>query len=124
MRALLTLPVCSVCTCCLCCGLSRISHVAALVRCFGVRRLSGRSAGATVSRCWLGEPRCAGLACRALNKALTAEDKSPQCLGLPAKAKELLELRAQLWGELGVEHWQRHELARIKHYFPPGYPVL
>ena len=54
--------------------------------------------------------------CRALNAAMKAADK-------PA-AREVLELRQKLWGQLGVTHWQRHEGNRIRSYFPQGYPEL
>ena len=54
--------------------------------------------------------------CRALNAAMKAADK-------PA-SKGMLELRQKLWGLLGVPHWQRHEQARIRNYFPPAYPEL
>lgn len=53
---------------------------------------------------------------RALNKAITSDDRFPP--------KDLLELRAELFGKLGIAHWQRHEQARIRHHFPPGYPLL
>ena len=53
---------------------------------------------------------------RALDKAAAPEDK-------PA-AKEVLQLRAELFERLGWAHWARQERSRIKDCFPAAYPLF
>jgi hypothetical protein len=55
-------------------------------------------------------------ACRALEKLAAPEDKPP--------AREVLQLRAELFGRLGWAHWARQEASRINDAFPAAYPLF
>ncbi|KAK9809052.1 hypothetical protein WJX72_008467 [[Myrmecia] bisecta] len=55
-------------------------------------------------------------ALKALDKASDPDDK-------PA-TKEVLQLRAELFQQLGWPHWQQYEETRIKDYFPPAFPLF
>lgn len=59
---------------------------------------------------------CCGVVCRALDKVVNPDDK-------PA-AKEVLQLRAELFERLGWAHWARQEQSRIKDHFPGAYPLF
>ncbi|KAL0024941.1 hypothetical protein WJX77_004746 [Trebouxia sp. C0004] len=54
------------------------------------------------------------LAIKTLSKA--SEDKAP--------AREVLELKMQMFKELGWQHWHRHELSSIRLLFPKAYPLF
>ncbi|KAL0038695.1 hypothetical protein WJX79_003623 [Trebouxia sp. C0005] len=54
------------------------------------------------------------LAIKTLSKA--SEDKAP--------AREVLELKAQIFEKLGWQHWHRHELSCIRLLFPTAYPLF
>ena len=54
--------------------------------------------------------------CRALEKAAAPEDKPP--------AREVLQLRVELYDRLGWAHWARQERSRIKDAFPAAYPLF
>ena len=57
-----------------------------------------------------------GHACRALDKVAAPEDKPP--------AKEVLQLRKELFERMGWAHWARQEASRIKEAFPAAYPLF
>jgi hypothetical protein len=46
----------------------------------------------------------------------TREDK--------ATSREVIELRAELFGRLGWAHWQRAESRRVMEAFPPAHPLF
>ena len=71
---------------------------------------------------------CARLAnVTAYTNGLDSDPEIPTLQASPteeAPKREVAELRATLYQQLGWGHWARAEHSRIRHCFPPGYPLF